>query len=321
MTWIWFTASLLAFAAGFALHRGGICAVAAVREAIEEKKWARFFSFLECAAWALIVLLIADAAGAMAIGAWPSRMSIPAAMAGGALFGAGALINGACAFGSASRLAAGETSFLVLVLGFVLGAILALQMGLGADIALRQATAAPQWTLAAIALGLAAFAVWRIWTAFRAAPTPAKVAERIASPHWPPALAMAVIGLANVGLLLMVLNWPYTSLLVDVSIGRGMAYAARAGLVVAFLGGAMAGAVSAGRFKLRGPRGVDIAQRLGGGVLMGFGGVMIPGGNDGLVLVGLPLLQPTAAAAYTAMILVIAAGFYVRLLARRRSAA
>jgi hypothetical protein len=41
---------------------------------------------------------------------------------------------------------------------------------------------------------------------------------------------------------------------------------------------------------------------LGGGVLMGAGAALVPGGNDALVLHALPSLLPHAALAYTAMV-------------------
>ena len=41
---------------------------------------------------------------------------------------------------------------------------------------------------------------------------------------------------------------------------------------------------------------------------MGFGGSLVPGGNDNLILVGLPGLQPHAWVAIGAMALAIAAG-------------
>lgn len=38
-----------------------------------------------------------------------------------------------------------------------------------------------------------------------------------------------------------------------------------------------------------------------GGLLMGWGSLLIPGGNDGLVLVGIPLLWPYAWVAFLTM--------------------
>lgn len=305
-------APALAFIAGFALQRGGICIVIAVREAVELGRWRRFLSFLECSAWAMIGLLIVNAMGWMALGAWPQQASIPLALLGGAVFGAGALVNGACAFGSAGRFAAGELSFLAFIPGFVTGA--ALVTVTGGAVAMRPEPQAqlPNAVVVVLVLALTAFAVWRLWTAWRDAPTFTQTVARLRAPHWPAPLAMAVIAFANVALLTIVFAWPYTTLLVDYALSRGMDLLARTAIVLVFLAGAGVGAASAGRFKLRGASWSELGARLGGGALMGFGAALIPGGNDALVLLGLPLLQPTAFAAYAAMAAVIAAGFAAR---------
>jgi uncharacterized membrane protein YedE/YeeE len=304
-------ALLLAFIAGFALQRGGICVVAAVREAVREGRWARFASFLECAAWALIGLLVVHWAGWMSIGAWPQQTSLAMAALGGAVFGAGALVNGACAFGSAARFAAGELSFLALIPGFVLGAAAGMTLGWAAQMTPEapEAFALPGVGFVLLAVALTAFVIWRLRSAWRAAPTLKDAQAVLTSRTWPPELAMAMIAFANVALLTLVFAWPYTTLLVDVAFARGMDLAARTVIVLAFLGGAWWGAHSAARFALRGDTWRAIAARFGGGALMGFGAALIPGGNDGLVLLGLPLLQPAAFVAYAAMAAVIAAGF------------
>ena len=54
-----------------------------------------------------------------------------------------------------------------------------------------------------------------------------------------------------------------------------------------------------------------------GGVLMGWGSLLIPGGNDGLILVGMPLLWPYAWVAFATMCATIAAAM---LLGRRHAA-
>lgn len=302
----------LAFIAGFALQRGGICIVIAVREAVEQGRWRRFLSFLECSAWAMIGLLIVNAMGWMALGAWPQQASIQMALLGGAVFGVGALVNGACAFGSAGRFAAGELSFLAFIPGFVAGAALATVTG--AAVAMRPGPQAPlpNAIIAGLVLALAAFAIWRLWTAWRDAPTLTETMARLRAPHWPAPLAMAVIAFANVALLTIVFAWPYTTLLVDYALARGMDLLVRTLIALVFLAGAAVGAATAGRFKLRSASWRELGARLGGGALMGFGAALIPGGNDALVLLGLPLLQPAAFAAYAAMAAVIAAGFAVR---------
>jgi len=301
--WTWILAAAFALCAGFALQRGGICAVLAVREVIREKQWARFLALLECAAWALIGLLTANAFGSMSINAWPVPASIMTAAVGGAIFGLGATTNGACAFGSAGRLAAGEVSFLVLPPAF--GVVIARRVGLAwhaAPMAFGISGAAFSLLIAVLVI----FAAWRTWTAVRGiARSPTGALGALAAPSWPPALAMAIIAFANIGLLLLVANWPYTTLLVDAATGRGMENSLRAILVLIFLTGAVIGAGSADAFKFRGAGFRDLVLRAVGWLIMGIGAAMIPGGNDALVLVGLPLMQLPAFAAYAGMVAAI----------------
>jgi toxin CptA len=309
LTSLWLLAATLAFVTGFAIARGGICAVAAVRQVVEERRWRLFLSFMECAAWALLALIVANAMGVMAIDDWPAHMSPVAALTGGALFGAGALINGACAFGSAGRFAAGEISFLAIPPGFLIGVVFAHRLGADAGAVTMTGFAITGAALTLLTAVLILFALWRVGMGFRHAPNLSRAAAKIAAPTWPPSLAMAVIALTNVGLLLMVFAWPYTALLTDIGLGRSTQTAFRAVLVLIFLSGAFAGAALVGRFKVRVGTLREWSARFAGGTLMGLGAALIPGGNDALVLMGLPLLQPEALAAYAAMVFVIAGGF------------
>ncbi len=311
-------AAALAFCVGVALQRGSICAVVAVRDVVDERRWARFLALLESAAWALLGLLCADALGIMPISAWKWSNSLPAAIAGGILFGVGALTNGACAFGSINRLASGETSFLALIAGIVAGSVAANRVGLNGAMLAPAPLAMSGWILAALIAVLAAFVLWRIIGAWKSTPTLERAIAKLAAPDWPPALAMFAVSFANLGLVLLVANWPYTTLLVDLALGRDENNALRIVLALVLLAGGIIGAATAGRFKWRGASTKELLKRASAGAIMGFGAVMIPGGNDALVLLGLPLLQPTAFAAYAAMVATIAFGFIARRAMRAR---
>lgn len=303
-------AAALAVIAGFALQRGSICAVKAVREGVVARDWRGFVALLECSAWALLGLLGAAGFGLIQLHGWPTQPSIFLALLGGAIFGAGALINGACALGTVGRLAAGEAAFLAMPVGFVLGALGARELGARTEHAAAFAFAGPALVL--ILAALTGLGLYRMWLAWRAAPNGAAIVSHLAAPHWPPALAMAITALANVGLFALVYSWPYTTLLVDVASGMNMDTLARAALALALVLGAGLGAASAGRFAWRAPTRAALAECFAGGALMGAGGALIPGGNDALILIGLPLLQPAAFAAYAAMVAAIALGFSAR---------
>jgi toxin CptA len=83
-------------------------------------------------------------------------------------------------------------------------------------------------------------------------------------------------------------------------------------LLLALFGGAVIGGWTAGRIKPAKPNVTAIARCLVGGFMLGFGGSLVPGANDGLILLGLPLLYPHAWVAFAGMLLTIAAALVVQ---------
>jgi toxin CptA len=81
---------------------------------------------------------------------------------------------------------------------------------------------------------------------------------------------------------------------------------ARAALLVALFAGAFLGGYTAGRFRRAPLRLVQVAKCFAGGALMAWGSLLIPGSNDGLILVGMPLLRPYAWVAFLTMCVSIA---------------
>ena len=117
---------------------------------------------------------------------------------------------------------------------------------------------------------------------------------------------MAVIGLGNGVLLVLARSWPYTSLLMTLARGGHAGLAPGAAMAVVFVLGAYAGGVLRG-FRLRVGSLRDWLRALAGGTVMGIGAVLVPGGNDAMLLVGVPLLLPNLLAAYVAMSVVLVA--------------
>ncbi len=60
----------------------------------------------------------------------------------------------------------------------------------------------------------------------------------------------------------------------------------------------------------------QLAMRTTGGALMGLGARLLPGGNDALILVGLPFLLLHAWVGFVAMVMTIAASLAVARLMR-----
>ena len=85
-------------------------------------------------------------------------------------------------------------------------------------------------------------------------------------------------------------------------------------LVLALFGGAVLGGLSTGRYSVVPITPSRLARCFAGGALMGVGSALIPGGNDGLVLMGLPMLFPFAWAAF----LTLCASIALAMTARKR---
>ena len=111
----------------------------------------------------------------------------------------------------------------------------------------------------------------------------------------------------NAGALLLLGPWPFTNQLLEVT-RDGMGDLVRLAITVAFVLGAIAGGVTAGDSGRFYPDLTGLGRRLAGGTLMGTGAALIPGGNDRLVLVDLPLLHVHGILAYSAMAAAIILG-------------
>jgi hypothetical protein len=140
----------------------------------------------------------------------------------------------------------------------------------------------------------------------------ASLRQRLLAPTYHLSVAAAVLGLAGGLLFATQGNWSYTNFLrtgVLHLLGDAPALTLWHGVLV---GGLMIGMVASAlqRRSLAWrwpPRALDWLRHTAGGVLMGAGAAMVPGGNDTLLLSGLPGLTTAALASYVAMLLAIAA--------------
>lgn len=299
--WLFAVAIACAFLMGVAIQRGGTCAVAAVEELLTARSARRLLAIVEAAGWVTVALVLARALGfgdaMMRIG-YPFTAGydvIPRTVVGGILLGVGAVLNGACAFGTVARLGSGEWSYVATPFGFLLAALLAPTLLPGMGIAPRpQASSVltlPAWLAAAGLLVLLA----RLLRAVRRAASEPNTAHHTAT---------TLIGIAFVVLLVAAGPWSYTDAIVQVA--RGMSE--QAGQQLALFAALLAGAFVAGRHAWsRAPvRSAEVARRLAGGAIMGIGAFLVPGSNDALLMLGMPLLWPHAWVAFTAMGLTIA---------------
>jgi toxin CptA len=134
---------------------------------------------------------------------------------------------------------------------------------------------------------------------------------------WSPHAATGVIGVTFVIILLLVGVWAYTDVLAQIARGMSMRLALGVVCLVALYLGALAGGWAAGRLQPTAPTLRGASRCFAGGLLMAWGSLLIPGSNDGLILIGMPLLRPYAWLAFSVMCLTIAAAM---LTARRWAA-
>ena len=312
-------AVLCAATMGFAIQRGGTCTVAAIDEIVSTRRATRFVALLEAAVWV--------AGGLALVAALHGLRSMPAPYAisrwtvlGGALLGFGAFVNGACVFGAIARFGSGDWVYLLTPFGFYLGCLsvgplftaMAGQPLPGSSSPVLQASL---WAAAAFV----AFAAWRLLRPLQFAhrhrssePFGARLRRGVSTQLWAPHAATTVIGIAFLFMLLLVGTWAYTDTLAEAARGMASNLGARAVLLLALFGGAAFGGWTAGLFRHTRVRVGAIARCLAGGVLMGWGSLLIPGSNDGLILIGLPLLLPYAYVAFAAMCVTIAAALLLR---------
>jgi toxin CptA len=298
---------------GFAIQRGATCTVAAVDEVVTKRRFNRLISMVEASLWVVGGLLIAQTLHVLPT--MPAGYALNGlTVIGGILLGVGAYINGACVFGAIARLGSGEWAFVVTPLGFYVGCLtvgpifsVPAPVKLSAGSPVLQS---PMW-IAVLFAGLMLVRIVRSALAVAPDRTTQTLAERVrasvATRIWTPHTATAVIGITFFFMLLLVGAWAYTDVLADLAHGMAGSLAARTALLVALFLGAFIGGWTAGRFRGTPITFAQLAKCLVGGVLMGWGSLLIPGGNDGLILVGMPLLWPYAWIAFLTMCVSIGA--------------
>ncbi len=299
---------------GFAIQRGATCTVAAVDEVVSKRSFRRVASLVEASVWVAGGLLVAQVLHLLP--KMPAGYPLTGwTVLGGVLLGLGAFINQACVFGAIALFGSGRWAQLFMPIGFYLGCVsLKYVFALPAHHPQPYGSPvlqAPAWVAALFLL----FVAWRLARPLLGrsaegtrAPFLQRVREALATHAWTPHAATTVIGITFFFSLMLVGAWAYTDLLADLARGRATSLAARSLLVLALLAGATWGGWTAGRFGSMRITVLQSVRSLVGGVLMGWGTLLIPGSNDGLILIGMPLLWPYAWIAFLSMCLSIAAG-------------
>lgn len=317
---VWFLAILLAAVVGFAVHRASLCNVKAVAELLTSKRAHMLGSFLKTMFWVIAVTFVMEfffhPVSARPLIFWGFS---PLALVGGFVFGVGAAVNGGCALGTLGRLGSGELRMLFTLLGLVTG------LAVGGYAQVRQWLPAPEGVdfglsippipaivVTAILFLWALSELWRLW---RKRDPNATWREQVLSPGYRLSTAALLLGVANGVLFVMFGSWAYTrtarTAVNHVVMGRPGPSLLYWLLFAALLGGVLLSSLTNKRFALDPRFRPDWLLNLLGGILMGVGVTLAPGGNDVLILHAIPGGSPHALPAYGALLIGTAAGLIV----------
>ena len=295
---------------GFSAHRAGLCTVKAVEEVVATRRAFMLLAFARSVLWVAgvtlaVALFVPDAR--LRPESWALTL---AGLGGGLLFGLGAVVNGGCAISTLTRLGGGELGMLGALLGFGFG-VVAVDAGTTLGLLPIKAAAPPLATPAHafapwLLLALAAWMAWELLRLVRTRPRGAGLRALLLADLYRLSTAAALIGIANGLLYALHGPWVHTrTLRLVVSDGAGPPMLFWA-LFAAVLAGATLSAWQRGSLRLDArPRPVWL-RHVAGGLAMGAGAALAPGGNDVLLLHGIPNLSPHALPAFLAMLIGIA---------------
>jgi len=317
---------LVAALVGFAVHRASLCNVRAVAELLAGERPRMLASLFVAVFWSATVAGTLIVALHWPVASLPQRRPLSFAVAGGFVFGLGAAVNGGCSLSTLQRLADGELAMLATLSGLALG--LLAWTGLearGLPTALVGIATPWEGMPAAAKIALVAFWAWALQEAVRLwrGTPPLAWSERLRAPKYRLSTAAALLGMGGAVLYALQGSWTYTNVLrnqVAWALGMTPSMAGKTMLAIALVGGMVASSLQRRSFALRVPRRSQALACLSGGVLMGLGAALLPGGNDTLLLTALPSLSASAFASYAALLAGIAAALLLVRTTTRRAA-
>jgi uncharacterized membrane protein YedE/YeeE len=304
---------LLAGLLGFAVHRSGLCNVRTVAEIISTHRAYMMASGLKAVLWVMAVslpILLFFPTIAAPVRGYAITF---AAILGGFLFGVGAAINGGCAFSTLGHLANGNLWMFLTLLGFCIGV---------SGLSIAAPTAGPSQVIPPLLLEtpsplilailvllwlLGFYEISRLW---RSRAKGRGLKHQLFSKYYRLSTAALILGCSGGLLYVLHDSWNYTNVLKQQI--RSLWHVAEQPMAInlflflALFLGMCISAFQRGSMRLRWKRVQIWPRHLIGGVLMGTGAVLIPGGNDTLLLKSLPGLSPHAIPSYAALLIGVA---------------
>lgn len=305
----------MAFALGFCAFRASICTVAAVGEVMSSRSAWVFASFLKVILWVTLINGLLDLwmpGSGRPLSAAPVDLI---ALAGGFIFGIGAGVNGGCSFSTISKIAQGNLHVALTLPAFVAGVVASAAF-------IPEMRPMPPMEVTPISepwshVVLLILALWGAWELVKIVSPNLRgegLWRGLSSERYRLSTGAALIGICSGFLYTAHGRWAYSGRLVDTFVERPSAQIADpiVGIVLflALLLGAIISAIGSRQLEFSFARRTWIRNVLGG-LLMGFGAMMVPGGNAALILHDLPSLSVRAILAYLAMVTGIAVSLAV----------
>ena len=318
---IYFVSLPLAALLGFAVHRASLCTVSTMAEIFSTRKAFMLAAMLKAVLWvmAVSVPILLFLPGTVT----PNRSYAitVVSITGGFLFGVGAAVNGGCAFSTLGHLANGNLWMLTTIFGLCIGVA-----GLSIMVPLVepcQALApllfkAQKYQIFSVLALLWLFLIWEIFRLWKSRAKGTSWIQLFLSKYYRLSTAALVLGFSGGGLYALHDAWTYTNALKRQvqSLWLPIEQPVTINLIlfIALFSGMLLSAWQRGRISLRWRRIPTWPRHLIGGTLMGSGAVLIPGGNDTLLLKSLPGFSPHAIPAFVALLFGIGVTlFFMRL--------
>lgn len=286
----------LGFLLGFALARSNSCTVASTRRLIHDRRGDWMFGLATAISWAGLVLIGLTSMVPTHF-RLPAEVPISAALLlGSVMIGFGAFLNRACFLGSVAQLSRGNLNYLFTLVG------IALALRLNAprttnhlpvampDLALSAHGPAAQFIAIVLFCSIASLSLLKLYRRRRAT-----------------MLALIMVGLSGGLIYATNPDWSYTTVIDRVVHGTMQVRTIHNEMAaIALFLGALLSATLREQFSVVTLSKSASAGCLIGGIFMGMGARMIPGGNDTLMLWSIPGLTLYGLISYAIMIFTIA---------------
>ncbi len=309
---------IISFLVGFAMKRGGLCTYAAVLQLVQQKKLERMMVFWGAAAWATLIVLPLAWSLPNTISLAHTHHHLLIAIVGGSILGVGAFLNKGCFFGTFVQLVSGNLNYLATLLGLATGIVIT-YLYLNPYIPVPSSISEvnkPNTTAYLWLLGMGVFALFMVFSIKLSGHSLVKKMAGLCSLSWQSSLSMLIIGTGGGLLYATVSGWNYADVLansITPLIKPNVTGPSSIALTstVAMVSGGIIAAVTVKEFAIKAAHFLVMISCFMGGMLMGIASLLTPGGNDGMILKGIPSLAPHAMIGYLMMVLVMLLLVYV----------